>query len=112
MSTTKPEPGLVSVIVPTYNVAATLDQCLASIEGQTHQQVEVIVVNDGSTDESSAIAHAHAARDQRFRHRYRMLQLFHHDNRDNRTGGEDCFCCCFPVFHQDFLSPDLEIKSS
>ena len=48
MSTTKPEPGLVSVIVPTYNVAATLDQCLASI-GQTHQQVEVIVVNDGST---------------------------------------------------------------
>ena len=47
MSTTKPEPGLVSVIVPTYNVAATLDQCLASIEGQTHQQVEVIVVNDG-----------------------------------------------------------------
>ena len=56
--------------------------------------------------------HAHAARDQRFRHRYRMLQLFHHDNRDNRTGGEDCFCCCFPVFHQDFLSPDLEIKSS
>ena len=43
MSTTKPEPGLVSVIVPTYNVAATLGQCLASIEGQTHQQVEVIV---------------------------------------------------------------------
>lgn len=65
MSTTKPEPGLVSVIVPTYNVAATLDQCLVSIEGQTHQQVEVIVVNDGSTDESSAVAHAHAARDQR-----------------------------------------------
>ena len=54
-----------SVIVPTYNVAATLDQCLASIEGQTHQQVEVIVVNDGSTDESLAIAHAHATRDQR-----------------------------------------------
>lgn len=65
MSTTKPEPGLVSVIVPTYNVAATLDQCLASIEGQTHRQLEVIVVNDGSTDGSSAIAHAHAARDQR-----------------------------------------------
>lgn len=65
MSTTKPEPGLVSVVVPTYNVAATLDQCLASIEGQTHRQVEIIVVNDGSTDESSAIAHAHAARDQR-----------------------------------------------
>ena len=65
MSTTKPEPGLVSVIVPTYNVAAMLDQCLVSIEGQTHRQVEVIVVNDGSTDESSAVAHAHAARDQR-----------------------------------------------
>lgn len=65
MSTTKPEPGLVSVVVPTYNVAATLDQCLASIEGQAHRQLEIIVVNDGSTDDSSAIAHAHAARDQR-----------------------------------------------
>lgn len=65
MSTINPEPELVSVIVPTYNVAPTLDQCLTSIESQTHRAVEVIVVNDGSTDESSAIAHAHAARDQR-----------------------------------------------
>lgn len=59
MSTTKPEPGLVSVIVPTYNVATTLDQCLASIEGQTHQQVEVIVVNDGSTPTSRRPSRTH-----------------------------------------------------
>lgn len=65
MSTTNLTPGLVSVIVPTYNVAATLDQCLRSIESQTHHELEVFVVNDGSTDESSSIAHAHAACDQR-----------------------------------------------
>ena len=65
MTITKPEPGLVSVVVPTYNVAETLGQCLASIEAQTHRALEVIVVNDGSTDESSRIAHEHAARDQR-----------------------------------------------
>ena len=67
MSTTNPEQHLVSVVVPTYNVAATLDECLSSIEAQTHRELEVIVVNDGSTDDSSAIAHAHAQRDARIR---------------------------------------------
>ncbi len=46
--------------------------------------------------------HANAARHQRFRHRYRVFQLFHYDNRDNRTGGEDCFCCCFQFFIRIF----------
>ncbi len=56
---------LVSVVIPMYNVADTLDQCLSSIEAQTHTNLEIICVNDGSPDESSAIAHEHAARDSR-----------------------------------------------
>ena len=60
------EHDLVSVIIPIYNVEATLDECLASVEAQTHRELEIICVNDGATDESGAIARAHAARDTRY----------------------------------------------
>ncbi len=58
--------GLVSVVIPIYNVEATLDECLDSIEAQTHSALEIICVNDGSTDGSTAIARRHAARDSRY----------------------------------------------
>ena len=45
-----------SIIVPIYNVEAYLVDCLASIEGQTNKEFEVILVNDGSTDKSGKIA--------------------------------------------------------
>ena len=46
---------LVSIIVPVFNVEKYLRQCLDSILGQTFNQFEVIIVNDGSTDNSGAI---------------------------------------------------------
>lgn len=57
--------GKVSIVVPMYNVASTLDQCLLSIETQTYADLQIICMNDGSTDQSSQIAHEHAARDTR-----------------------------------------------
>ena len=57
--------GKVSIVVPMYNVASTLDQCLLSIEAQTYTDLQIICMNDGSTDQSSQIAHEHAARDPR-----------------------------------------------
>lgn len=59
------EKSLVSVIVPIYNVEATLDACLSSVEAQTHRELEIICVNDGATDGSAAITHAHAKDDGR-----------------------------------------------
>ena len=56
---------LVSVVIPVYNAEATLDECLASIEVQTHPELEIVCVNDGSTDASAAIARDHASRDGR-----------------------------------------------
>ncbi|WPJ94999.1 glycosyltransferase family 2 protein [Coraliomargarita algicola] len=44
----------VSIIVPCYNVASYLDRFFESIIGQTHRQLEIIIVNDGSTDETLA----------------------------------------------------------
>ncbi|MCE1179133.1 MAG: glycosyltransferase family 2 protein [Micrococcales bacterium] len=49
---------LVSVVIPAYNCAATLGGALTGALTQTYPHIEVVVVNDGSTDETSAIAHA------------------------------------------------------
>ena len=52
----------VSVVVPAYKVSAELDQCLASLAAQTLEKLEVVVVDDGSPDDSGAKADAWAAR--------------------------------------------------
>ncbi|WP_072499933.1 glycosyltransferase family 2 protein [Olsenella phocaeensis] len=57
----------VSVIVPCYNTEAFLDQALSSLEANDRCSLEVIVVNDGSTDGSLAIMREHEARDPRVR---------------------------------------------
>lgn len=58
---------LLSVIVPVYNVAPYLEQCLDSILSQSYSVLEVIVVDDGSTDGSGAICDTYAERDARIR---------------------------------------------
>ena len=55
----------ISLVVAVYNVESYLDACLESLTGQTLEDVEIICVNDGSTDESGAILDAWAARDGR-----------------------------------------------
>lgn len=54
-----------SVIIPVYNAQSSLPRCLDSLVNQTLLSLEIICVNDGSTDESSAILHAYAQRDER-----------------------------------------------
>ena len=46
---------LVSIIVPVYNTGAYLQECLDHLVGQTLEDIEIIVINDGSTDESEKI---------------------------------------------------------
>lgn len=58
----------VSVIVPIYNVEQYVDACLRSVEQQTLDELEVIVVDDGSTDRSSEIAKQYCARNSNFRY--------------------------------------------
>lgn len=59
--------NMISVIVPVYNVAAYLPECLQSILEQDYRELEVIVIDDGSTDDSGAICDAWAVRDSRIR---------------------------------------------
>lgn len=58
---------LVSVLVPIYNVEKFLDQCLGSLAKQTYQNIEVICINDGSTDSSRDIIESYLQNDKRFR---------------------------------------------
>src|SRR4051812_35859428 len=60
-------PPRVSVVVPIYNVATYLDACLQSIAQQTLTDLDVVMVDDGSTDDSADIARSMGERDPRFR---------------------------------------------
>ena len=50
-----PEPGLISVVVPVYNGARWLAQAIDSVFGQTYPRIEMIAVDDGSTDASREV---------------------------------------------------------
>ena len=56
---------LVSVIIPVYNVENFLDRCIASVTNQTFSNIEVILVDDGSTDGSAEICDRWAEKDPR-----------------------------------------------
>jgi glycosyltransferase involved in cell wall biosynthesis len=58
---------LISVIVPVYNAEKFLDQCLESIVAQTYPHLEILVVDDGSTDGSGEKCDRWAERDERIR---------------------------------------------
>lgn len=59
------ENALVSIIVPVYNVEPYLRQCLDSLLSQSYRNLQIVCVNDGSTDGSPAILEEYAARDSR-----------------------------------------------
>ena len=58
---------LISIVVPIYNVSEYLPECIESILNQTYSDIEVILVNDGSTDGSGAICEAYAKKDSRIK---------------------------------------------
>ncbi|MGN0774045.1 MAG: glycosyltransferase [Candidatus Ventricola sp.] len=64
---------LVSVIVPVYNVEGELPRCLDSILGQTYPNIEIVAVNDGSTDASGRIL-------DRYAQEYASIRVIHKEN--------------------------------
>ena len=56
---------LVSVIVPVFNASGTINKCLRSLLGQTMRNIEIILVDDGSTDDSGSICNRYARSDSR-----------------------------------------------
>ena len=66
-NTIKEKTIMVSIIVPIYNVEEYLEECLESIRNQTYTNIEVILVNDGSTDGSIEICERFCQQDNRFK---------------------------------------------
>lgn len=65
---------LISVVVPAYNCAPWLPRCLDSLLSQTYPNLEIIVVNDGSTDNTEDVLDIYASKDSR-------IQCVHQENR-------------------------------
>ena len=53
----------VAVIIPVYNSSSFLDECIKSIISQTYKNIEIILINDGSTDNSLEIIKKYATKD-------------------------------------------------
>ncbi len=58
---------LVSVVVPVYNVEKYLDRCVQSVVNQTYENLEIILVDDGSTDKSAPLCDSWAKADSRIK---------------------------------------------
>jgi CDP-glycerol glycerophosphotransferase len=69
-----PDPQLVSVIVPCFDTAPYLDECLASLVDQSHTEIEIIAIDDGSTDGTPGMLDEWQRRDDR-------VQVVHQRNR-------------------------------
>lgn len=67
-----------SIIIPVYNVEAWLEECLDSLLNQTYENIEVILINDGSTDSSLDICEVYAKKDSR-------IQVFSQENKGQAT---------------------------
>ena len=55
----------ISIIIPVYNTASLLDRCIASVCGQTYKNLEIILIDDGSTDNSYEVCRKWAEKDDR-----------------------------------------------
>lgn len=94
----------ISVIVPIYNVDKYLARCIKSIVNQTYRNLEIILVDDGSTDQSLKICEQYAQKDTRIKIIYQHNQgvsVARNNGLDHSTGEYVCF-----VDADDFVSED------
>lgn len=93
---------LISVLLPAYNVGEYIGICLDSILQQTYSNYEVIIVNDGSTDDTLAICQAYAQRDSR-------IHLFSQENAGVSSARNHCLSQAKGEFVA-FIDPDDYVK--
>lgn len=99
---------LISVIIPVYNTEKYLRGCLESVVGQTYRDIEVILVDDGSTDSSGAICDEYASADPR-------VKVLHKQNEGVVAAREDGIHIATGewlafVDSDDWISPEMYAK--
>lgn len=92
----------VSVIVPIYNSADYLDNCIKAIRSQTYTNLQIILVNDGSDDSSKRICDWHAKEDSR-------IEVYHLENRGVSAARNYALTCVQGEYIQ-FVDSDDMIK--
>ncbi len=97
-----PTQPLVSIIVPIYNTERYLPACLDSIIAQTHQNLEIILIDDGSTDHSDQIADSYAKKDSR-------IKVTHQKNQ-GQSAARNLGLTMVKGEYVSFLDSDDEIK--
>ena len=96
---------LISVIIPIYNVEKYLKECIDSVIAQTYKNIEIILVDDGATDQSGEICDQYAVKDQR-------IKVIHKVNgglSDARNAGIDAAIGRYYSFidGDDFIESDM-----
>ena len=97
---------MISVVVPVYNIKQYIEGCVDSLLKQTYQDLEIILVDDGSTDESGAICDEIASRESRVRVVHKVnggLSSARNAGLEAATGDYVCFLDGDDVFHQSML---------
>ena len=113
---------LISVIVPVYNVRPYLKRCIDSIIAQTYSNLEILLVDDGSTDGSGELCDAYARQDAR-------VQVIHKKNAGQAAARNDAIdiargsylgfvdsddfidCRMFEILYQDLTEHDAQIST-
>ncbi len=95
----------VSFIVPVYNAEIYLEQCIQSMTGQTYQNIEIVLVDDGSSDNSGKICDEFADKDERIRVIHQenqgLVKTWIRGTRES-TGKYLCY-----VDSDDYIEPDM-----
>lgn len=97
---------LISVIIPVYNVEHYLDACIQSVYDQTYTNIQIIIINDGSTDGSLAISQKWSLIDSRillFDQENGGLSSARNKGLDESSGDYICFIDSDDVIHVDFI---------
>jgi glycosyltransferase involved in cell wall biosynthesis len=104
-------PGLVSVVVPCFNCSRYIGDALASIRNQTYRNLEIIVINDGSTDDSMRVIANHAACDPRIKAESqpnRGLSAARNTGLRNARGEYVCFLDADDVMLEDKIARQVD----
>lgn len=86
--------GLVSIVVPVYNTGKYLNRCMNSIVKQTYSNIEVILIDDGSTDNSSDLCDEWTEKDERIKVIHKLnagLGMARNTGIENANGEYICF---------------------
>lgn len=96
---------VISVIVPVYNVQTYLERCVRSIQAQTLAEIEILLIDDGSTDQSGAMCDAYAAQDSRIR----VIHKANGGLSDARNAGIDVASAEYVGFidSDDYIAEDM-----